>query len=80
MSNADEHPVEFTSAHARKLDDIHHALVGNPSMGTEGLATRMKTMEARVESHDRKFWFVTIVGGGLWAVLVAFKEQIFGGK
>lgn len=80
MSTSEDHPVQFTQSDARRLTDIHVALIGNKDMGTPGLVSRVQNVETKVESHDRKFWFVTLVGGGVWAVLVAFKEQIFGGK
>lgn len=78
MSNSDDHPVQFKQSDARRLSDIHVALIGNKDMGTPGLVSRVQSVETKVESHDRKFWFVTIVGTGVWAFLVAFKEQIFG--
>lgn len=82
---AEDSPVQFTHADARKLADIHVALIGNEAMGTRGLVHRvvaveekMEGVQAKVETHDRKFWLAAVVGSGLWATLVAFKESIFG--
>lgn len=77
MAN-DESPVQFTHADAKKLADIHVALIGNEAMGTRGLVHRVASVEDKVENHDRKFWLAAILGSGLWATVVAFKEQIFG--
>lgn len=66
------------------LQDIHGALVGNPTLGNPGLVKRVETGETRTEQltqtvadHSRRFWFVSTLGTALWATLVAFKENIF---
>lgn len=78
MSATDDAPVQFTHADAKKLADIHVALIGNEAMGTRGLVHRVAHVESKVENHDRKFWLAAVVGSGLWASIVAFKEHIFG--
>lgn len=81
----DNTSAPFTVAHDKMLKEIHTALVGNPSLGVKGLVLRtaeaetgLETVKEQVRDHGRKIWLVTVVGGGVWATIVAFKENIFG--
>lgn len=74
----------FTVGHAKMLSEIHTALVGNPSMGVKGLAVRtadiekdVETVKDQVRDHSKKLWLVTVVGGGMWAAVVSFKDKIW---
>lgn len=85
MPNSDDHPVQFTTSHERQLADIHRALTGSPELGSQGLVARVDGIERqsianaqKLESHGRIFWFVTVLGGGIWAFLSTFKDVIFG--
>lgn len=46
----------------QKLDEIHTAIVGNPSMGTKGLATRIGELEDYKKSDEKMKYKVA---GGL---------------
>ena len=75
------------------LRAIHGALIGD-GLGNPGLVKRIEVVEtavetkaaqtevttiaAKVEGHDRKIWFVLTAASGAWAIVVAFKEKLFG--
>lgn len=59
------------------LDRIESALIGDQAMGNPGLVPRMRSVEEKVESHDRKLlvWgsFITAA----LAVAEFLKEKLF---
>lgn len=74
------------------LKEILTALKGD-QLGNPGLVSRVGNVEVevrkraeaadvlaiktQVEAHDRKLWLGATLISAVWAVLVAFKEQIF---
>jgi len=69
---------ELNALH-RKLDAIHVAVVGDPSMGHQGLVARVAAIESEVKDHDQKFvkWGGVFLGIGL--ALEFVRSKILGG-
>ena len=75
---------EMQAIHARltsqdkKLDAIHNALVGDPSMGHRGLISRVESNETRIREHDNKLlrWGGIITGASLAASML--KDKLTG--
>ena len=74
---------ETSSLHVRLdrqdcvLAEIRSAIVGNPTMGHVGLATRMNQLEDRVEGHGRKLLFATGALAGFSLLFDWFKGKLF---
>jgi hypothetical protein len=57
--------------------EIRAALIGNPALGHKGLVHRVESIEAKVETHDRK---ILVWSAGITAALAALellKDKIF---
>jgi len=77
---------EMTKIHERltaqdnKLDAIHMALVGNPSLGHRGLVARVESNESWIKDHNNKLirWGGIVTGAGLAVQIL--KDKLVGGQ
>ncbi len=51
------------------LKRIETALSGDPTIGQEGIVSRLKGIETKVEKHDRKFLQMSAAGAAALAVI-----------
>lgn len=51
------------------VHEVRDSIMGNPSMGNKGLASRLEVVEDKTEKHDRKLlvWGSVLIAAGISA-------------
>jgi hypothetical protein len=61
----------------RQVQEIHAALVGNPSMGNPGIIKRVEAVESKQAEQDRTMVKWAGVAAGIAMLAGYFKDRLF---
>jgi hypothetical protein len=59
------------------LSEIKTAIIGNPSLGQDGMIPRIKKAEKRLDDHDKTMLKWAGIATGLSVVVTVLKDRIF---